>query len=133
PAGGSIRRDMAGATTKADVNGEKTLHIPLPLLEVDPSMNGLRRTMTMNPPEIVLPGARTSHFRILRQDHANHKLALTIEGQAGTGGAVELVRHAQFVPHLERNKDGTTSYGSILLAGSALNDSTLPIMLGFNF
>jgi glycogen debranching enzyme len=133
PKGWTIRSDMQGAKTSADVNKEVTLHVPLPTLEVDPQLSH-ERSMKGAPSVAALsgfpsPGARTERFRVVREEYSNHKLVLQIEGPAGSAGVLDLVRHALFIPKVE-------SYNQVAGLGmidTALRDPNEPLMLTFHF
>lgn len=109
------------------IPAEQGLRIPLPALEVDQMVHN----------QASLPGDATSLFRILREDYSDHKLVLTIEGPAGSAGAVGLVRHAMIVPHpkwqLVGSSDTSTSYGGVGFIDTALHDPNEPMMLSFHF
>ena len=82
---------------------QEGLRIPLPALEVDESAGpyagtAIASVSLLNKPP--LPGTRANRFRILRSEHADHKLTLTAEGPAGSTALVTLIRHGHFVPRV---------------------------------
>jgi hypothetical protein len=89
------------------------LRIPEPTLEVDPMLSNLHNVIesvaTSLADRAPLPGSRTSRFRIIRSEYADHKLALFVEGLAGTEGVTGLVRHGHFIPKVESSANVPTS------------------------
>jgi glycogen debranching enzyme len=134
PKGWKIRSDLPGAHTSTDVNGEVTLHAPLPVIEVDqlfPRVTTKLRDITPVLDQAPLPGDATSRFRILREDYSDHKLVLIIEGLSGSRGGVGLVRHAMIVPHPQLQMKG--SEAGISFSEAALRDPDVPMLLYFHF
>jgi glycogen debranching enzyme len=141
PKNWKLRSDMPGASSSADINGEVTVHIPLPTLEVDPELSHERnpkvapliRSWTDSPS----PGSSTQRCRVLHEEYSEHKLTLLVEGSAGSAGVVGLVRHAMIVPHLKwqlaGSSDTSASYGGVTFLDTALHDPNEPMLLTFHF
>jgi hypothetical protein len=128
-----LKSDEAGAKAIDEANGEIRLLIPLPALEVDQPLpvqfewvrNAAARPIT--PP---LPGAATQRFRIVREEHFDHKLVLEIEGPAGGYGEFSLLRHGSFMPKFSVVPPSDVRLGMI---DSGLHDPSLPISLDLHF
>ena len=133
PKGWNLRSDMQGSTSTADVNGETTLHIPLPSLEVDPALSRERNPKI--PPLVQAwngqpaMGARTLRFRVIHEDFSDHRLILQLEGPAGQSGVLDLIRHGRFIPNVQ----SYNRVAAIGLSGSALHDANEPLTLTFHF
>jgi hypothetical protein len=121
-----LRSDLPNATfgpVGEDVF--KKLHIPphlgiritAPALEVEYSLQGLNpieAVASLLPGRPPSPGARTSKFRFLHSEYADHKLVLTAEGLAGSASIVTLLRHGHFLPKVQTEPisapDASVSY-----------------------
>ena len=136
--GWHLRSDSPGS--RASLNGtDRTLRVPIPLLQVDPlfvQQSDRVRDLTPRLSQPPLPGARNSRIRVLREQYAHQMLTLTFEGPAGSWGSVELVRHAMILPKprwaAEGSSDTSISNGGVSFE-TALHDPKEPIMLGFHF
>jgi glycogen debranching enzyme len=136
----TLKTDIQGSKTVADINGEITLKIPLPQLEVDSSFSTWPDAQQDKISALIRPaspGDITKKFRVLREEYQEHKLQLEIEGPAGTSGFLDLIRHAQFIPkphwQLADSSDTGKSYGGVSFSDSAFHDMSVPVLLSFHF
>jgi len=140
-----LRSDLPGAdfgpletalSRKLRISPQKGLRIPLPVLEVDEtpgSLNVIENVRVVQPLEQPLPGARTSKFRLLHSESADHKLVLTAEGLAGSSGIVTLFRHGHIVPKVQTEPAGAPG-ASISFRGCDADPyacASLPLILSF--
>jgi glycogen debranching enzyme len=99
-------------STKVRMTPAKDFRIPLPALEIDPSLSTLTRVKDVStaeedpalmdlPGQPPIPGSRTSRFRIIRSEYGEHKLTIVAEGLAGTQGIVSVVRNARITPKVQ--------------------------------
>ena len=115
---------------------EQGIRIPLPALEVDGSAGSLsviESVKVVQPLQPPLPGARTSKFRFLHSEYADHKLVLTAEGLAGSTGIVTLFRHGHFVPKVQ-TEPAAAPDASISFRGCDADPyacASLPLILNF--
>jgi glycogen debranching enzyme len=135
-----LRSDLTGARTAMDTNGSETLRIPLPALEVDQfpmKEGGQARNSALLPNQPPDPGARNERFRIVREDYAENKLVLAIEGRANSLGAVDLLRRGQFVPTIQVEPSmpsgSKQNYAAISMRDDSSHDPSIPILLNFHF
>ena len=83
-----------------------------------------------------LPGSRTSRYRIIRSEYADHKLTLFAEGPDGTEGVASLVRHGRFIPKVESFANVPTSSDPTdarISMRELSNDPAVPALLVFDF
>jgi glycogen debranching enzyme len=135
-----LRSDSTGARTTLDANGSETLRIPLPALEVDQLLTKeveQARNFVPLPNQPPNPGARNERFRIVREDYAEHRLILAIDGPASSSGAVSLLRHGQFVPAIKVDPSmpsgAKQNYVGISMRDDGSRDPSIPILLSFHF
>ena len=125
-------RDAEKPSRKAKSPVEKGLRIPIPALEIDPLLSNLHDVT--DPDQVPLPGSRTSRFRIVHSEYADHKLTLVAEGLAGTEGSVCLVRHGRFIPKIDKgvaSESAPTDAKISMREGS--DDPADPALLVFEF
>jgi glycogen debranching enzyme len=99
-----------GSTTNTPVSSNtripagSVVRVAVPALEIDPTLSTLSATsseplpdwvMMSLPNRPVLPGSRTSRFRIVHTEYGDRSLKLVAEGIAGSEAVLSLVRHAQ--------------------------------------
>jgi hypothetical protein len=136
-----LRSDLPGASfgptgnqphhTKARTSSIECLHIPLPAVEIDPTLANLNVTdhaTNALPDRPPLPGARTSRFRILHSEYSDRKLVLTAEGLGGSEGLASLVRHGHFIPKVHNETRGPDT-GDAKISMRELNDDPAALAL----
>jgi hypothetical protein len=112
------------------------IRIPVPALEAEYSLEGLNpieAVASLLPSRPPLPGARTSKFRFLHSEYADHKLVFTVEGLAGSNGLVSLLRHGHFIPKLQ-SEPSTPPAASISYRACDADPyacTSLPLILNF--
>jgi glycogen debranching enzyme len=116
------------------------LRIPERTLEVDPLLSNLHNVIdsvsTGLADRTPFSGARTSRFRILHSEYADHRLTLVGEGLAGTEGIVSLIRHGHFIPKVDSFANLPTSSESAdakISMRELSDDPTVPALLVFDF
>ena len=113
------------------------LRIPLPALEVDPTLANLtnvnesvRAALPDRPP---LPGARTSRFRIVHSEYNEHKLVLTAEGLGGSEGVASVVRHGHLIPKVQHETSGPDAGDAKISMRELSDDPAVPALLIVDF
>ena len=133
---GALDAEKPSQKTKNPV--ERGLRIPVPALEIDPLLSNLHDVTdavgASLPDRAPLPGSRTSRFRIVHSEYADHKLTLVAEGLAGTEGSVSLVRHGRFTPKIDTGEASATAPTDAKISmREASEDPAVPVLLVFDF
>ena len=133
---GALDAEKPSQKTKNPV--ERGLRIPVPALEIDPLLSNLHNVTdavgASLPDRAPLPGSRTSRFRIVHSEYADHKLTLVAEGLAGTEGSVSLVRHGRFTPKIDTGEASATAPTDAKISmREASEDPAVPVLLVFDF
>jgi glycogen debranching enzyme len=136
-----IRSDSPGATIgplnvdlfkKLRIPPHTGLRIPLPALEAGFSigdLNPIESVQKVQPIQPVIPGSRTAKFRVLHSESSQRSLTLTIEGEAGSSGILNLYRNGRFVPKPESTVEASISFRGCDADPYACK--TLPLVLTF--
>ena len=130
--------DAEKPSRKAKNPVERGLRIPVPALEIDPLLSNLHDVTdavgASLPDRAPLPGSRTSRFRIVHSEYADHKLTLVAEGLAGTEGSVSLVRHGRFTPKIDTGEASATAPTDAKISmREGSEDPAVPVLLVFDF
>jgi glycogen debranching enzyme len=91
-----LQSAIPGAVKGTDI-AQKSAFVVIPLHAVEASLP---------PQQPLVPGSRTSLFRVLSETYQDHKLTLTIEGLAGSSASVDLSEWARKAPPLQLKIEG---------------------------
>ncbi len=141
--GWKLQSDLAGSEPAPGGSGWTSLRIPLPILEVDSDPSDIRLSAGREDLDAryynrpVVPGQETQNFRITSETLTDHKCVLVIEGRAGSSGALDLVRHAKFMPKMAWRVSDSEYTGKGLVDlfhfPEAIEDESKPLLLTFDF
>ncbi|MDR3728120.1 MAG: hypothetical protein P4K86_13860 [Terracidiphilus sp.] len=118
-----LRSDVSGATVNQAKGSPAAVFVPLAPIEI-----------VLPQQESAAPGSRTSNFRVLSEQYANHKLTMVCEGLADSTVYLNLSRRILAIPKVGVEPGGHAS-GSISFPGQSATvaDPTvlLPLVLHF--
>jgi hypothetical protein len=79
-----LRSDLPGASSRKDPTGKEGLQLAIPLPDVE---------IGTPPAQSPAPGARTSQFRVLREEYGSRRITLTVEGLADSKADLVVIQH----------------------------------------
>ena len=118
-----LRSDIPGTLANQAKGSPAAVFIPLTPIDI-----------VLPQQELTAPGARTTNFRVLSTEYANHKLTMVCEGFADSTAYLNLARRILVTPKVGVEPGGTAS-GSILGPGQSATVADpkvlLPLVLHF--
>jgi glycogen debranching enzyme len=141
--GWKLRSNLPGSEPEPKGTGWISIRIPLPLIEVDQDPGNIRLSAGREDLEPkyynspITPGQTTRNFRVVSEQLSDHKFVLEIQGPSGSSGAIDLVRHAKFIPKaawkLNGLPDDGKTKGDLFYFPAAVGDESKPLLLTFDF